>query len=149
MSQHQLAQLNIATMKESKESPLMADFVANLERIYIIAESAPGFVWRLKDEEEEAAGMGLFGEGILINMSLWENIEALRAFVFKSAHLELLRRRREWFEKMTEAYAVLWWVPAGQRPTVLEAKEKLMHLRQYGSTTYAFTFHEIFVAPDA
>jgi hypothetical protein len=149
MSQYQLAQLNIATMKESKESPIMADFVANLDRIYAIAESSPGFVWRLKDEEEEAAGMRLFGEGILINMSVWENIQALRDFVFKSAHLEVLRRRREWFEKMSEAYTVLWWTPAGQHPTVLEAKERLMQLRQYGPTTHAFTFREAFADPDA
>jgi hypothetical protein len=149
MSQYQLAQLNIATMKESKESPLMGDFVANLERIYAIAERSPGFVWRLKDEEEEAAGIRLFGESILINMSVWENIEALRSFVFKSAHLEVLRRRWEWFEKMTEAYTVLWWTPAGQRPTVLEAKERLMYLRQYGSTTYAFTFRDVFAVPGA
>jgi hypothetical protein len=149
MSQHQLAQLNIATMKESKESPFMADFVANLERIYAIAESSPGFVWRLKDEEEEAAGMRLFGEDILINLSVWENIDALRDFVFKSAHLEVLRRRREWFEKMSEAYVVLWWTPSGQRPTVLEAKERLMCLRQYGSTTHAFTFRDVFAVPDA
>ena len=86
MSQYQLAQLNIATMKESLESPSMADFVANMERIYALAESSPGFVWRLKDEEEEARGMRLFGEGVLINMSVWENVEALRDFVFKSAH---------------------------------------------------------------
>jgi hypothetical protein len=149
MSQYQLAQLNIATMKESKESPFMADFVDNLERIYAIAENSPGFVWRLKDEEEEAAGMRLFGEGILINMSVWENIEALRDFVFKSAHLEVLRRRWEWFEKMTEAYTVLWWMPAGQRPTVLEAKERLMHLRQYGPTTHAFNFREACAVPSA
>jgi Domain of unknown function (DUF3291) len=149
MSQYQLAQLNIATMKESKESPLMADFVNNLERIYAIAESSPGFVWRLKDEEAEAAGMRLFGAGILINMSVWENIEALRDFAFKSAHLEVLRRRWEWFEKMTEAYTALWWTPAGQRPTVWEAKERLMHLRQYGPTTHAFTFREAFAVSDA
>jgi len=149
MSQYQLAQLNISTMKESKESPLMADFVANLERIYAIAERSPGFVWRLKDEEEEAAGMRLFGEGILINLSVWETVEALRDFVFKSAHLEVLRRRSEWFEKMTEAHTALWWTPAGQRPTVLEARERLIHLRQYGSTIYAFTFRQAFAVPDA
>jgi len=148
MSQYQLAQLNIATMKESKESPLMADFVANLERIYAIAECSPGFVWRLNDEQEEAAGMRLFGEGILINMSVWENIKALREFVFKSVHLEVLRRRSEWFERMSEAYTVLWWMPEGQRPTVLEAKERLIHLRQYGPTTHAFNFREAFVVPD-
>jgi hypothetical protein len=149
MSQYQLAQLNIATMKESLESPSMADFVANMERIYALAESSPGFVWRLKDEEEEARGMRLFGEGVLINMSVWENVEALRDFVFKSAHVEVWRRRREWFAPMTEAYAVLWWVPTGQYPTVAEAAEKLMQVRQYGPTTHAFTFREAFAAPDA
>ena len=149
MSQYQLAQLNIATLKESLESPSMAEFVANMERIYALAESSPGFVWRLKDEEEEARGMRLFGEGVLINMSVWENVEALRDFVFKSAHVEVWRRRREWFAPMTEAYAVLWWVPTGQYPTVAEAAEKLMQVRQYGPTTHAFTFREAFTAPDA
>ena len=127
----------------------MAEFVANMERIYALAESSPGFVWRLKDEEEEARGMRLFGEGVLINMSVWENVEALRDFVFKSAHVEVWRRRREWFAPMTEAYAVLWWVPTGQYPTVAEAAEKLMQVRQYGPTTHAFTFREAFTAPDA
>jgi hypothetical protein len=149
MSQYQLAQLNIATMKGSLESPIMADFVTNIERIYSLAESAPGFVWRLTDEEEEARGMRLFGEGFLINLSVWKNIETLRDFVFKSAHVEVWRRRREWFTPMTEAYAVLWWVPAGQPPTVSEAAEKLRHLRQYGPTQQAFTFREAFAAPDA
>jgi hypothetical protein len=148
MAQYQLAQLNIVTMKEPLESPAMADFVANLDRIYALAEHSPGFVWRLKDEEEEAAGMRLFGEGILINMSVWENIEALRDYAFKSAHVEMWRRRREWFIPMTEAYAVLWWVPASQYPTVVEAKEKLMQLRQNGPTSQAFTFREAFAAPD-
>ncbi len=149
MAHYQVAQLNIVTMKESLESPSMVDFVTNLDRIYALAEHSPGFVWRLKDEAEEAAGMRLFGEGILINMSVWDNIETLYDYVFKSAHVDMWRRRREWFVPMTEAYAVLWWVPAGQYPSVAEAAEKLRQLRQEGPTQQAFTLREAFAAPDA
>ncbi len=149
MAHYQVAQLNIVTMKESLESPSMVDFVTNLDRIYALAEHSPGFVWRLKDEAEEAAGMRLFGEGILINMSVWDNIETLCDYVFKSAHVDMWRRRREWFVPMTEAYAVLWWVPAGQYPSVAEAAEKLRQLRQEGPTQQAFTLREAFAAPDA
>lgn len=149
MAHYQLAQLNIATMKESLESPFMVDFVTNLDRIYALAENSPGFVWRLKDEEEEARGMRLFGEGVLINLSVWENLAVLRDYVFKSAHVDMWRRRREWFTPMTEAYVVLWWVPTGQPPTVSDAAEKLMHLRQHGPTSHAFMLREAFAAPDA
>ncbi|MBI3524378.1 MAG: DUF3291 domain-containing protein [Betaproteobacteria bacterium] len=149
MSHHQLAQLNIAAMKDSLESPLMADFVANLERINALAEESPGFVWRLKDEDGDATAIRPFGENILVNMSVWESVEALHAFVFKSAHVDILRRRREWFERISEAYAVLWWVPRGHRPPVSEAAERIAHLKACGPTARAFTFKDAFPPPDA
>jgi hypothetical protein len=149
MFQYQLAQLNIATMKESLESPSMADFVANLGRINALAETAPGFVWRLKDEEGDATAIRPFGEQVLVNMSVWESVEALGAYAFRSAHVDILRRRREWFERMDEAYAVLWWVPRGHRPSVAEGSDRLSRLRELGPTALAFTFRNAFAAPDA
>ena len=149
MSRYQLAQLNIAVMKEPLDSPLMADFVANLERINALAESSPGFVWRLQTEEGDATALRPFGDDTLVNMSVWKDVAALSSFVYKSAHIEIMRRRREWFERMAQAFAVLWWVPEGHRPAIAEAKAKLELLRQYGSSPDAFNFRHAFPAPDA
>jgi hypothetical protein len=149
MSRYRLAQLNIATAKEPLEAPSMADFVANLDRINALAEGSPGFVWRLQDESGSATAIRPFGDNIIVNMSVWKDVASLSHYAFKTAHVEIMRRRREWFERMTEAYAVLWWVPHEHRPSVAEAKERLEHLRKFGATPHAFTFREAFPAPDA
>jgi len=143
----QLAQLNIASMKEPLESPSMADFVANLERINALAEQAPGFVWRLKDESGDATAIRPFGENMLVNMSVWGDVAALHRYVFETAHVEILRRRREWFERLEEAHAVLWWVPAGHRPALQEAAARLAHFRAHGATAHAFSFKAAFPPP--
>ncbi len=148
MSQYQLAQLNIATLLEPLDSPRLADFVANLDRINELAEQSPGFVWRLKDDAGDATAIRPFGDNIVVNMSVWENIESLHSYAFRSAHVEILRRKREWFENMSEAYAALWWIPRDHRPTIEEAAERLASLRAYGSTANAFTFRKSFPAPD-
>lgn len=149
MHKFHLAQLNTAKMKESLESPSMADFVANLDRINALAEQSPGFIWRLKDEEGDATAIRPFGENVLVNMSVWKDVASLSSYAFKSAHVEIMRRRREWFEKMAEAYAVLWWVPHGHRPSTSEAAERLALLQRHGPSSQAFTFRESFPAPDA
>ena len=148
MSRYELAQLNIAIMKEPLDSPAMADFVANLDRINALAESSPGFIWRLKTEAGDATELRPMGESTLVNMSVWRDVASLSDYVYKSAHVEIMRRRKEWFEKMAEAYTVLWWMPAGARPTVEMAIEKLAALRQWGPTQEAFTFKKAFSAPD-
>ena len=107
----------------------MADFVANLARINALAESSPGYVWRLQDEAGDAKAIRPFGEEVLVNMSLWQDVQSLSDYVYKSAHTGMLRRRREWFERVEQAHQVLWWVPVGHRPDVSEAAEKLAHLR--------------------
>lgn len=140
MTRYHLAQLNIATMREPLESPSMADFVANLDRINALADSAPGFVWRLKDEQGDATSVRPFGENILVNMSVWESIESLHDFAFRTAHTDIMRRRRDWFDRMEQAYAVLWWVVAGHMPTIEEAANRLSLLREKGPTADAFTF---------
>lgn len=149
MSAYDLAQLNIAIMKEPLESPGMADFVANLDRINKLAEGSPGFVWRLQTEEGDATAMRPIGENTLVNMSVWRDVESLNKYVYGSAHVEIMRRRKEWFERMREAYVVLWWVRKGHRPTVPEAIAKLDLLRAKSPTEEAFTFRHAFLPPDA
>lgn len=149
MSQYELAQLNIALMKEPLESPLLADFVANLDRINALADKAPGFVWRLQTEEGDATALRPLGEDVIVNMSVWKDVESLHAYVYRSDHARIMSRRKEWFHRMKEAYTVLWWVPTGHRPDVGEALSKLEVLREHGPQPEAFTFRKAFPAPDA
>jgi hypothetical protein len=149
MSAYELAQLNIARMKEPLESPTMADFVANLERINALAESSPGFVWRLQTEEGDATALRPLGDDTLVNVSIWRDVESLNKYVYESAHVEIMRRRKEWFDRMSEAHMVLWWVPQGHRPSVVQALERLQLLRTQGPSPDAFTFRHAFPPPDA
>jgi Domain of unknown function (DUF3291) len=149
MSIYELAQLNVAIMKESFESPSMSDFVASLDRINALAESSPGFVWRLQTEEGDATAMRPMGEDTLINVSLWKDAESLNRYVYESGHVDIMRRRKEWFERMREAHIVLWWVPKGHRPTASEAIARLELLRSHGPTNEAFTLRTTFLPPDA
>ncbi|AOU98067.1 hypothetical protein BI364_08915 [Acidihalobacter yilgarnensis] len=147
MTTHILAQLNVARMKTPLDAPEMTDFVANLDRINTLAEQSPGFVWRLQTEGGDATALRPLGDQMLINLSLWVDVGALKDFVYRSAHTEIMRRRRDWFESMEAAYMVLWWVPQGHRPNVAEAVERLGLLREQGISAEAFTFREIFEPP--
>jgi hypothetical protein len=149
MSRYELAQLNVAVMREPLDSPSMADFVANLDRINALAEVSPGFVWRLQSDEGNATEFRPLGETTLVNMSVWKDVASLNQYVYRSAHAEIMRRRNEWFEKMKEAFVVLWWIPEGHRPGIDEAIAKLQHLRTHGPTVDAFTFRKAFPPPDA
>jgi hypothetical protein len=147
---YQLAEVNIARLLAPLDSPQLADFVAGLEPINALGDAAPGFVWRLKDEESDDATAFriLDDDRLIVNLTVWSSAETLRAFVYDDAHRSFLRRRREWFERLDEAVTVLWWVPAGHRPTVAEAQARLEHLRKHGATEYAFRLSDA-VAPPA
>jgi len=150
MSAYELAQLNIGIIRGPMDSPVMAEFAANLDRINALAERSPGFVWRLQTEDGNATAIRPFeNENNLLNMSVWRDIESLSAYVYRSAHVEIMRRRREWFERMEQAFLVLWWVPKGHRPSVSEAIAKLEVLRSKGPSAEAFTFRQAFPPPDA
>jgi len=145
---NQLAQLNVAEMKSPLDSPDMADFVANLERINALAEQAPGYVWRLQDGGDATAFRPL-GQNVLVNLSVWADVAALSQYVYRSAHVEIMRRRREWFDRLKVAHMVLWWVPVGHRPTLEEAVARLEQLRAEGPSPSAFTFAQADGAPDS
>ena len=113
-----------------------------------LADDAPGFVWRLKDDDGAATAIRPFGNDFIVNMSVWNDVSSLSDYAFRSGHVDIMRRRREWFEQMVEAYAVLWWVPKDHHPSTEEARERLAHLQTFGATPYAFTFKDAFSAPD-
>lgn len=126
----------------------MADFVSELPRINALAEAAPGFIWRLRDEDgANATTLRPYGPDLLVNLSVWENVETLHDFTYRGAHLEPLRRRREWFDRSrVGAHLVLWWVPTWHVPTVDEARERLELLESKGPTPAAFTLRQPFPA---
>jgi hypothetical protein len=148
MQRYQLAQVNVGRLRAPVDAPEIAGFVAMLDPINALADAAAGFVWRLQTEDGNATAVRPDDEDPLlaINLSVWESIDALADFVYRSAHTDVMRRRREWFERV-DVYTTMWWVPAGHRPTVIEAMERLDHLRAHGPTAEAFTFRNPFPAP--
>ncbi|MBE1536229.1 DUF3291 domain-containing protein [Actinomadura algeriensis] len=147
---HHLAQFNVATLKFPLDDPRAAAFVELLDPVNALADSAPGFVWRLVEEGmPDATGMRPAGTDVIVTFSVWESQEALWDFVYKSVHLESMRRRREWFHRHAEAHLVLWWVPAGHVPTVEEGMERLALLRERGPSPRAFTFASSYTAEEA
>lgn len=147
MSLLHLSQLNIAQMKFAIDAPELAEFVARLDDVNALADGSPGFVWRLQTEDGDATAIDYFGPEYLVNMSVWEDVESLHNYIYRTAHNEVMARRKEWFERMLEVYSVLWWIPAGTIPTIAEADQRLQNLRQNGPTAEAFTFKKIF-APE-
>lgn len=147
---YHLAQVNTATLRAPIDSPEMADFVAQIRRINAIADADPGFVWRLRSEgAEDATNIRAFEDKrILITLTVWKSVEALSHYVYRSAHADIMRDRYRWFEKADQPILALWWIQVGHIPTVTEAKERLEHLRRYGSTPTAFSFSKPFPSPE-
>jgi hypothetical protein len=144
-----VAQVNVATLGAPIDSPQLADFVALLDPINALADRAPGFVWRLQTEDGDATAIRAFpDERIIVNLSVWESVETLGDFVYASRHLDVLRRRREWFDRMASSHIALWWVRAGTTPTVEDARRRLERLEAWGPSPDAFTFREPFPPPD-
>ncbi|MBL0740774.1 DUF3291 domain-containing protein [Chryseolinea lacunae] len=146
-----LAQINIGRIKGiDMNDPIMASFVAQLDEVNALAEGSPGFVWRLKDEYNNATAFNPYGDDrIIINMSVWENMEALQQYVYKGRHVEVMRERRTWFENFGKPFMAFWYVPIGHQPTVAEAVERLAHLQEHGPTAHAFDFKSRFPVPVA
>jgi hypothetical protein len=149
-----VAQVNIGRLVAPLDSPRLADFAAGLDPVNAVADRAPGFVWRLQTEDGNATSLRAFEQdadgadgGILVNMSVWESVEALAAYVYGDAHRAVLRRRREWFEPLRDAYTALWWIPRGHIPSVGEAEERVRHLRAHGPTPYSFSLRTHFPPP--
>lgn len=145
-----LAQANIGRFRGPIDDPVMEGFRTQLDPINALADQSPGFVWRLQTEDGNATAIRPYADDDLmaINMSVWESLESLQHFVYRSAHVEPLRARKQWFEPIDGPILVMWWIPAGEIPTVTDAHERLAYLREHGPTPHAFTFRTPFPAPD-
>jgi hypothetical protein len=152
MSYH-LAQVNVGRLLAPVDSPALAGFMVALDPVNATADAAPGFVWRLQTEDGNATAVRAFewdvagSAGVIMNMSVWESVEALASFVYSRDHRQVMRRRRQWFEQMREAYTALWWIPVGATPTVAEAEAKVRYLRAHGPTPLAFTLRVHYPPP--
>lgn len=149
MSKFHLAQVNIAERLAPMDDPIMQDFVNNLDRINAIADVSDGFVWRLMDEDKEEGARIFESDKLLINMSVWTDLEALFNYTYNTVHVEIFKRKKEWFSKMKMMHMAFWYVPEGYEPTFQDARDRLDYLNTHGETPYAFTFKSKFSASDA
>ena len=148
MQNYHLAQINIAQGYATIDDPVMADFVNALDRINALAEASDGFVWRLQTEDGNATSLQFFEDSrIIVNMSLWTTLDALKSYVYTAGHLDVLKQKKQWFEKPTKAHLALWWIPEGTLPTLEEAKHALDRINNLGSTSRAFAFANPYPAP--
>ena len=148
MSAHHVAQINIGRLIAPVGDPKVAEFVNQLDAINAIADRAPGFVWRLQSSSGNATDIVYNDDPtMLVNMSIWESLEALRDYVYRSDHVRVFRDRAKWFEKMDKPQYCLWWLPAGHLPSVAEGKQRLDHYQTHGATEFAFWFSQSFPAP--
>jgi hypothetical protein len=145
---HHLAQYNVARLVAPLDDPRLAGFVADLDRVNTLGDRSPGFVWRLKTEDGTSTSVRVGDDDrVLVNFTVWNSVDALFEYTYHSDHAGVFRRRREWFEQPSQPYLVLWWIPAGQIPTLEEAEARLAHLRTHGPTPHAFTFKQRFDPP--
>jgi hypothetical protein len=137
-----LAELNIGKFKYPTSDPHMADFMNNLDRVNALAERSPGFVWRLKGDNNNATEFRV-GDDMAVNLSVWEDAKSLENYVFKTVHAQFYRRKQEWFDPMEKPHMVFWWVPEGHQPTLDEAHSRLLHYQSNGATEFAFGWPEV------
>ncbi len=142
-----VAQLNVARLLAPIESPTLSGFVRRLDEVNAVADAAPGFVWRLQSDSGNATDIRPWGDDVIVNMSVWESVDALRTYVYGPEHAAVLRRRREWFSVLGAPHLVLWWVPVGHQPDLAEARERLDLLERDGPSAEAFTLRQPFPEP--
>jgi hypothetical protein len=142
-----LAQINIGRLVAPLDDPRIASFLDQLDRVNVLAEQSPGFVWRLQSDSGNATEIAYNDDPfVIVNMSVWESIEALQGFVYRSKHVDVLKDRAQWFEKPLKAHYCLWWIPAGHVPTVAEGRERLTQYQELGPTPSSFWFSQPFPA---
>lgn len=148
MAHFHLAQVNIGRFRAPIDDPIMEGFKSQLDPINELADRSPGFIWRLQTEDGNATAIRPYAdERMAINMSVWESLETLQQFVYRSVHVGPIRDRKAWFEPIDGPILALWWIPAGHIPTIAEALERLQWLKERGPTTDAFTFRTPFPSP--
>jgi hypothetical protein len=151
---YQLAQVNVARLLAPLDSAQLAGFVDALDEVNADADRAPGFVWRLQNDDGNATSIVAFewdiagAAGIIVNLSVWESFESLRSWVYGDPHRTVLRQRRKWFEPMVESAVAMWWVPNGHQPSTTEAEQKVRELRRNGPSSVVFDFRHPVTTPE-
>lgn len=131
--------MNVARLLHGLDAPETAGFVAALAPVNALADAAPGFVWRLQTDSGDATAIRVFADdAIIVNLSVWDSLQAFRAFVYGGQHLGVVRKRLEWFERPRGPHAVLWWVEPGTRPTPEDGARRLTLLTDAGPSAEAF-----------
>ena len=144
-----LAQLNVARLAHSLDHPNMEAFVSALDAVNAVADAAPGFVWRLQEAEiGNATDIRPWGDDMIVNLSVWEDLASLESYVYGAEHAAVLKQRRMFFHRLERPSLVLWWVAEGHEPTLEEARERLDRLEEIGPSPYAFTMRQAY-PPDA
>ena len=143
-----LAQINVALMRGNLDDPIMSEFAAALDEVNVAAEHSPGFIWRLKTDSGNATEIRVYPDPkVIVNVSVWQSVEQLKAYVYKSLHVDFFVRRRQWFEKFPGEHFGMWWIPVGHLPTTEEGKAKLEYLNQHGESSECFTFANPYPPP--
>ncbi len=137
-----LAELNIGKFKYPTSDPRMAEFMDNLDRVNALAERSPGFVWRLKGDNNNATDFRV-GDDMAVNLSVWEDAKSLENYVFKTVHVQFYKKREAWFGLMEKPHMVFWWVTEGHQPTLDEAWAKLQDYEKNGASDAAFGWVEV------
>ena len=150
MRRYEIAQLNVARALAPLDSPQLAPFMARLDEVNALAERAPGFRWRLQGESGNATELRVWDDPlVIVNLTVWESIDHLHAFTYRSDHKTVFARRFDWFERLDRPSAVLWWQRAGTTPLLDDALRRLELLASRGPSPDAFTFKQRFPAPEA
>lgn len=149
MNTYHLAQVNIAKGLAPLGDPIMQDFLNNVDHINALADNSKGFVWRFKDEDKDEALSVFKEDNLLVNISVWEDLESLFNYIYHSGHIEVFKRKNEWFSKVKMKHMAFWYVPEDHKPTLKEAKIRLDYLNSHGETPYAFTFKSKFSVIDS
>ena len=139
---HNLAELNVGRLVAPVDDPRVADFMNALDFVNGLGKRMPGFVWMMEGSGEPGAGntdVKLEGDPRFIsNLTVWEDVASLEAFVFNTVHKRFYDRRAEWFELMEDRHFVMWRTPVGHRPTLEEGLARLESLRANGPSDEAF-----------
>jgi len=144
---YQLAQVNVAHAIDDLDTETLAGFVNRLDEINHLADAAPGFVWRLIPNADASYEPGYTNPRIIVNVSVWDSVESLKHFVYRTAHVELIQQKKDWFESLKVAHMALWWVPTGTKPSEKDGIKKLDFLRENGTSEQAFLIAKPYDSP--
>ena len=139
---YHLAELNVGRLVAPTDDPRVAEFMRALDRVNGLGKRMPGFVWMMEGSGEPGTGnteAKIAGDAQYVsNLTVWQSVETLEAFVWNTVHRQFFARRAEWFQVLGAMHFVMWWVPRNHRPTLEEGLARLAMLRDQGPGEEAF-----------